>query len=174
MARIIYSHPSQTYYDYHIYTDLDFWDARRLLKDVSFCTVKRNFGTQPPGDEFPTQVVGKEVASFIIRKIEKRLRKAISSPPRHIIARSLVFDGSFEFDPLRYYPERWDRSRMIHFTYHRLALEQGVLSSPYQTVELSWVGNKMRIARVQREKKHDPVIRTLKEAKRHSIIPSCF
>jgi hypothetical protein len=28
MARIIYCHLSQSKYDYHIYTDLDFWDSR--------------------------------------------------------------------------------------------------------------------------------------------------
>ena len=55
MARIIYLHPRQSNYDYHIFTDLDFWDARRILKDL--VTVKRIFGEWPPGDEFPTQIV---------------------------------------------------------------------------------------------------------------------
>lgn len=172
MVRIIYSHPHQSRYGYHIYTDLDFWDARRLLKDL--CTVKRNFGKQPPGDEFPTQVVGDGLSRSMIKEVEKRLKKAIPSPPRHVIVRSMIFNGYFEFDPLEYFPQRWGKDQMIHFTYRRLPLEQSALCSPYQTVELSWVGEKIRIDRVQRERAYDPVIRNRKDAKRRLIAPSCF
>jgi hypothetical protein len=172
MARIVYCHPSQTKYDYHIFTDLDFWDARRLLRDI--VPVRRNFGRQLSGDEFPTQVVANYLARPAVRQIEKRLRMAVISPPRHVIVRSMVFDGHFEFDPHKYYPSHWSPSRMIHFTFHRLPLQQGALCNPYQTVQLSWVGDKILVTRVQREKKHDPVIRTLKEAKQALAVPSCF
>jgi len=172
MARIIYCHPSQTKYRYHIYTDLDFWDARRLLKDLA--TVRRNFGRSPSGDEFPTQVVSMNLSPSVVKKIEKRLKKAIISPPRHIVARSMVYSGAFEFVPLEYYPERWTKSRMMHFTRHRLPLQQGSLCNPYQTVKLTWVDDRICVERVQRERKYDPVIRNRKEAKANVIIPSCF
>ncbi len=172
MARIIYCHPSQTKYGYHIYTDLDFWDARRLLKDLAI--VRRNFGKSPSGDEFPTQVVGMDLSPSAVKNIEKRLKKAIISPPRHVVVRSMVYSDAFEFVPLEYYPERWTKSRMMHFTYHRLPLQQGSLCNAYQTVKLSWVDDRIRVERVQRERKYDPVIRNLKEAKAHVIIPSCF
>jgi hypothetical protein len=171
MARIIYSHPSQTKYSYHIYTDLDFWDARCLLKGLA--AVRRNFGKAPIGDEFPTQVVG-ELRPADGRTIERRLRKAIISPPRHVVVRSMVLNGFFEFDPFKYYPNHWSKSRMMHFTFHRLPLQQGSLCNPYQTVALTWNKERIRVQRVQREHKYDPVIRTLKEAKAHVIIPSCF
>lgn len=172
MARVIYRHPSQTKYDFHIYTDLDFWDARRLLRDLA--TVRRNFGKHPDGDEFPTQVVADRLDRSRIREVERRLTKAIVSPPRHVIVRSMIFDGSFEFDPTVYYPKHWSESRKIHFTYKRLPLQQAVLCNPYQRVQLSWVGDKIRLERVQREEKHDPVIRTTKEARRSLHVPSCF
>ena len=172
MARIIYAHPSQTKYEYHVYTDLDFWDARRLLKDLA--TVRRNFGNSPSGDEFPTQVVIDKSIPPLVRKIEARLRKAIISPPRHVVVRSMVYDGNFRFNPFDYYPDRWSRSRMMHFTYNRLPLQQGSLCNPYQTVNLSWDGDEIVVQRVQRKEKYDPVIRNLKEAKAHAIVPSCF
>lgn len=172
MARIIYCHPRHTSYDYHIYTDLDFWDARRLLKGL--CAVKRNFGKQPSGDEFPTQIAERNLSPSMIKSIEKRLRRAVISPPRHVVAQCMVFDGYFEFDPSMYYPDHWNKNQMIRFTYYRLPLEQGALCNPYQTVKLSWAGSKIRLDRVQREEKYDPVIRNVKEAKRHLIIPSCF
>ena len=172
MARIIYCHPSQTTYGYHIFTDLDFWDARRILKDL--VTVRRNFGKQVTGDELPTQIAADYLARSTIREIEKRLKKAVVSPPRHVIVRSMVFDGWFEFDPFKYYPDRWSRSRMLYFTYHRLPLNQGALSNPYQTVQLAWVDDRIRVTRVQREEKSDPVIRTHKEAREALQVPSCF
>ena len=172
MARIIYCHPSQSKYDYHIYTDLDFWDARRLLKDLA--TIKRNFGNWPPGDEFPTQVVGTGLLRRVIKEIEKRLAKALVSPPRHVIVQAMVMHGYFEFDPRRYFPERWSESRMMYFTYRRLPLDQGALSNAYQTVRLSWVSGRIHVERVQREKKHDPVIKDVKDARRYANVPSCF
>lgn len=172
MARIIYAHPSQTKYAYHIYTDLDFWDARRLLKDLA--TVRRNFGNSPSGDQFPTQVVVGNAIPSVVRKIESRLRRAVISPPRHVVVRSMVYDGNFTFNPLDYYPQRWSRSRMVHFTYHRLPLQQGSLCNPYQTVKLSWRGDEILVQRVQRQEKYDPIIRNLKEAKAHAMVPSCF
>lgn len=172
MARIIHCHPSRTRYDYHIYTDLDFWDARRILKDLA--VVKRNFGADPPGDEFPAQVVGFDLHPSHIRKIEKRLKKAIISPARHVIVRSMLSEGSFEFDPFHYYPSRWTPSRMLYFTYHRLPLEQAALNTTYRTVSLLWVNDKIRVERVQRKEKYDPVIRSKKEAIRHMMVPACF
>lgn len=172
MARIIYCHPSQTNYNYHIYTDLDFWDARRLLKDLA--TVKRNFGKNLDSDEFPTQVVADAVDRFAIKLIEKRLSKAIISPPRHVIVRSMIYDGHFEFDPYNYYPRHWSKEQMMRFTHYRLPLQQSALCTPYKTVRVVWVNDHIWVEQVQREKKYNPVIRTLKEHRDHFIIPSCF
>ncbi len=102
MAHIIHCHPTQTAYEYHIYTDLDFWDARKILKELA--VVKRNFGQEPSGDEYPTQVVGNDLPRSVRAEIEKRLRKAIVSPPRHVIVRSILSERFFEFDPSVYYP----------------------------------------------------------------------
>ncbi len=172
MVRILRLHPSLTRSQYHIYTTLDFWDARKLLKDLA--EVRRNFGKYVPGDEFPTQVSADGVSPKMIQEIEKRLRRAIPSPPRHVIARSMVFDGCFVFDPKEYYPDHWTKSRMIHFTYHRIPLGQSALSSPYRTVELSWMGEKIRIERVQRENKQEEVVKTREDARRRLLAPSCF
>ena len=172
MTRIIYSHPTKTRYDYHIYTDLDFWDAFRILKGLA--EARRNFGLEPPGDEFPTQVGGLNLSASARNKIERRLSKAVVSPPRHVIVRAMVQDGRFEFDPSRYYPERWTRSQMLHFTLCRLPLEQASLNTPHKRVRLSWVDGKIRVERVQRRAKYDPVIGTRQEARRRRFVPSCF
>ncbi len=172
MARIIYCHPRKTKYDYHIYTDLDFWDTRRIIRDLA--TVRRNFGNEPPGDEFPTQVVADGISRKRIGEIEKRIRRAIVSPPRHVIVRTMLFDKVFEFDPGRYYPGHWSPEKILRFTYLRLPLEQSALCSPYKTVRLSFHDGKVRVERVQREKKYDPVIRTEKDARRRLNVPSCF
>jgi hypothetical protein len=172
MARIVYRHPRLSKFDYHILTDLDFWDARRLLKDL--VTVKRNFGEWPPGDEFPTQVVAEGISRKVIKEVERRLSQAIVSPPRHVIVRSIMMQGFFEFDPAFYYPLRWSQSRMLHFTYKRLPLEQGLLNNLYQTIELTVVDGRIRVGRVQRAQKFDPVIRTAQDARRRTQVPSCF
>lgn len=75
MARIIHCHPGRTTYEYHIFTDLDFWDARHIIRDLA--VVKRNFGEEPPGDEFPTQVVAEELSRSARAKIETRDRKSV-------------------------------------------------------------------------------------------------
>ena len=172
MTRIIYRHPAQTRYDYHIYTDLDFWDAFRILKGLA--EVRRNFGREPPGDEFPTQVLGIDPGASARRRIEHRLGKAVVSPPRHVIVRAMVQEGRFEFDPTSYYPERWTRSQMLHFTFRRLPLEQAALSTPHKKVRLSWADGKIRVERVQRRARYDPVIGTRYEARRRKFVPSCF
>ena len=172
MARIIYRHPSRTEDGYHVYTDLDFWDARRILRDIA--VVKRNIDDAPPGDEYPTRVLAKTLNPSSKREIEKRLKKAIVSPPRHVIVRAMFANGSFEFDPSKYYPERWSQSRMLHFTYHRLPLQQPALRTTYQTVQLVWSKGKIRVERVQRKEKYDPVVRNKKDAKRRLRVPSCF
>ncbi|MHC1745007.1 MAG: hypothetical protein AB9873_18545 [Syntrophobacteraceae bacterium] len=172
MARIVYCHPSLTKHAYHVFTDLDFWDARRLL--FGLAVVKRNFASKVSGDDYPTQVVGDFLSPATIRTIEKRIRQAIASPARHVIVRSMVTDGYFEFDPLRYYPERWSRSRMLYFTNQRLPHTQGVVSNPYQTAHLTWVDDRIRLDRVQRAEKFDPVIRTVREARRSFAVPTCF
>ena len=172
MTRIIYSHPAKTRYDYHIYTDLDFWDAFRILKGLA--DVRRNFGQEPPGDEFPTQVSGSNLNASVRGMIERRLRRAVVSPPRHVVVQAIIQEGRFEFDPGRYYPERWTRSQMLHFSLRRLPVEQPPLSTPHKTVRLSWVEEKIRIERVQRKAKYDPVISTRQEARRRRFVPSCF
>ena len=172
MVKIIHCHPSKATNDYHIYTDLDFWDARLILKDLA--TVKRNFGTDPPGDEYPTQVVGDDLSRASKAMIEKRLKKAIVSPPRHVLVDGILKEGYFEFDPLHYYPKRWSRERMFNFTYRRLPLNSAILNSPYRTVRVSWRDEKIRIERIPREKKYDPVIETKQQALRRRNVPSCF
>ena len=172
MAAIIYCHPSMTKHDFHLYTDLDFWDARRLLKDLAL--VKRNFGHAPSGDEFPTQIVGTDLGRSVKKQIEKRLIRAIVSPPRHVIVRTILSEGTYEFDPRIYYPSRWSQSRMLYFTRHRLPLEQAALNSPYKTVRLSRVDGKIRVERIQRIEKYDPPISTRGDAMRRSRVPACF
>lgn len=172
MARLVYCHPSQTRHGYHIYTDLDFWDVRRLVKGLAL--VKRNFGQQPSGDEFPAQVVGDDLDRTTVAKIEGRLKKAIVSPPRHVIVRSMVFEEHFEFDPLKYYPKRWSKEQMLRFTRCRLPLDQSSLCNPYQTIRITWEGERIKLQRIQRDLKHDPVIRTQEEARRRLETPSCF
>ncbi len=172
MARILYCHPSQTKHGFHIFTDLDFWDARRILGDLA--TVRRNFGAQPSGDEFPTQVIGENFGKATAREIEKRLAKAVVSPPRHVIVRSMVMDGYFEFDPLTYYPARWSRQLMMQFTLHRLPLEQSSLCNPHQVVEILWIQDRIRIHRIQRDEKQYRSIRTQEEAEQRLRVPSCF
>ena len=173
MARIIHCHPARTKYGYHIYTDLDFWDTRKILRDIA--SVRRNFSNDPPGDIFPTQVVANNINRATIKVIEKRLKKAVPSPPRHVIVHAMLFDGFFEFDPTTYYPSHWSRSRMMRFTYQRLPLEQSALCSPYKTIRISWTKEgKIRIERVQRKEKYDPIIRTKKDVIRYRFGPSCF
>lgn len=172
MAKILYCHPAHTKYSYHIFTDLDFWDTRCLLKSLAL--VKRNFGSLLSGDAFPTQIVAEWLDRKSIKMIERRLRKAIVSPPRHVIVRSMVQEGFFEFDPWKYYPAHWTLNQALHFTYRRLPLQQGALSNPYQTVELRWVEEMIRVERVQRREKYDPVIRTPREARERLMVPSCF
>jgi hypothetical protein len=172
MAKIIHCHPSKATNDYHVYTDLDFWDARLILKNLA--TVKRNFGNDPPGDEYPTQVVADDLNRSSKAVIEKRLKKAIVSPPRHVLVDGLLKEGYFEFDPLHYYPKRWSRERMFNFTWRRLPLNSAILNSPYRTVRVSWRDQKIRIERIPREKKYDPVIETKQQALRRRNVPSCF
>lgn len=177
MARIVYCHPRQTHYKYHIYTDLDFWDTRRLLKDFvaeQRATVKRNFGKFLDGDEFPTQVVADDLSHMAVNDIETRLGKAIISPPRHVIVRSMVYDGNFQFDPFLYYPRHWHPDQMLRFTYARLPLQQSALCTQYKTVNVFWSGKQIRVEQVLREEQYNPVIRTLKEHRDHFIVPSCF
>jgi len=173
MARVIYCHPSQTRHAYHVYTDLDFWDARKLLGNLA--TVGRNFGHQPDGDVYPSQVVADSISRIEIRVIERRLAMAIASPPRHVMVKAILLDGAYEFDPKTYYPERWGPTLMLHFTRQRLPMQQSAISSPYKTVRLTLTeaGN-IRIEQVRRTEKHDPVIRTHHDAMRRQIVPSCF
>jgi hypothetical protein len=172
MARMIHCHPGRTTYSFHVFTDLDFWDARRILKNLA--VVKRNFGQDPPGNEFPTQVVTEDETRSTRAKIEKRLKKALVSPPRHVVVDDILKDGFFEFDPLDYYPGHWSRERMFHFTLHRLPLDNAVLNSPFQTARVTWQGRKIRVERIKRKEKYDPVIHTKEEALKRMKIPGCF
>lgn len=172
MARIVYCHPGLTRYEYHIYTNLDFWDTRKVLKGLA--EVRRNFGKVVNGDDLPSQVILEDARRPAIREIEKRLRRAIPSPARHVIVRSMIMDGFYEFDPHRYYPQRWSRDKMAYFTYHRLPMEQSALCTPYHTAVLTWVGDQLRLERVRRSEKYDPVTRTAAEARRRLSVPSCF
>lgn len=172
MARIIHCHPGRTTYYFHAFTDLDFWDARRILKDLA--VVKRNFGKDPPSQEFPTQVVTEDATRSTRSKIEKRLKKALISPPRHVVVDTVLQHGFFEFDPLDYYPEHWSKEKMYRFTLRRMPLDNAALNSPYRTVHVTWQDGKIKVERVKREKKYDPVIRTKEDALKRMKIPGCF
>jgi hypothetical protein len=172
MARILHCHPGLRKADYHIYTDLDFWDSRRILKDL--CVVKRNFSDQPPGNTFPTQITADNINKKSIMTIEKRLGKAISSPPRHVVVEKILAHGFYEFEPGKYYPSHWPDSRIIHFTHCRLPMHQPPLETPFLEIHLTWDGKIMRLERTRRKKKHDPVIKDPKEAMRRRFAPSCF
>jgi len=169
---MIHCHPGRTTYPFHVFTDLDFWDARRVFKDLA--SVRRNFGKEPPGDEFPTQLVCEDSTRSTRARIEKRLKKALVSPPRHVIVDAILKDGFFEFDPLHYYPGHWSREKMLRFTIHRLPLDNAALNSPYRTVHVTCWNGKIRVERVKREEKYDPVIRTREEALKRMKIPGCF
>ena len=172
MARIIYDHPRHGGFGYHIYTDLDFWDARRILKDL--VAVRRNFGESPSGRLFPTHVALEAVDPETARTIEHRLGKAVASPPRHVVVEEVLERGRFEFDPRAYCPARWSRSRMLRFSAHRLPIHQPPLATPHHEVRLSWSGERVLAERIRRERKHDPVISDAREARRRRFAPSCF
>ena len=172
MARIIYAHPGRSEYDYRIYTDLDFWDARRTLMDLAL--VKRNYGNDPSGDDFPTQVVGKDLSRSVKQMITYRLEKAIASPPRHMIMEAIINDGFFEFEPSKYYPVRWPLARILFFTFNRLPLDQSFLNSPHKMPRITYGDGKIRVFVVQRDEKYDPVIDDLKTSRRRRFAPSCF
>ncbi len=172
MARIIYGHPKLARHAYHVFSDLDFWDARRILKNLA--EVRRNFGGHVDGDLFPTQVILSDWNRSSINAIETRIRRAITSPPRHVIVRSMVFEGHFEFDPFAHYPSRWSRERMMHFTLHRLPLEQSSLCNQYQTVQLTWNEDKIRVERIQRTERLQRSIRSARESERLLRVPGCF
>ncbi len=175
MARIIYAHPAFRGYTHHIFTNLDFWDARKILRDLfSSLVVRRNFGNTPPADQFPTQVVIEQATKDVISKVEYRLRRAIPSPPRHVVVRQMIVEGFFSFNPSDYYPSHWSKSRIEYFTWHRLPLEQTALCSPYHTVILEWYGELLVVKRVRRSEKYDPKITTLQEARKWRFIPSGF
>jgi hypothetical protein len=171
MARIIYDLASRGKGFYHIYTDLDFWDARGVLKGLA--KVKRNFGTSPPGDRYPTQVVVEDLSSKIKAEIEKRLRRAMPSPPRHLIVQSIIFSGKFEFDRRKYYPDRWSPGKVVFFTRKRLPMNQPVINSPYKWVELSISGNTVTI---QQRKGVRPEATEVagKKSRAETFGPSCF
>jgi hypothetical protein len=172
MARILYDHPRHGGFGYHIYTDLDFWDARRILGDL--VAVRRNFGKSPPGRVFPAHVAAETMDTETARIIERRLGRAVASPPRHVVVEEILARGWFEFDPRDYCPARWSRSRMLRFAAHRLPIHQPPLATPHHSVRLTWSGERIRVERVRREKKHDPVISDPREARRRRFAPSCF
>ena len=171
MARIIYDLASKGKGLYHIYTDLDFWDARSVLKGLA--KVKRNFGNSPPGDKYPTQVVVEDMGQRVKREIEKRLKRAIPSPPRHLIVQSVIFSGRFEFDRRQYYPDRWSAARVIFFTRKRLPMNQPVINSPYKWVELSIKDNVVTIQQHQGVRPEEKKTKK-KDGKRETYGPSCF
>ena len=171
MARIIYDLHSKGKGLYHIYTDLDFWDARAVLKGLA--KVKRNFGNSPPGDRYPTQVVVEDLGQRVKREIEKRLKRAIPSPPRHLIVQSVIFSGKFEFDRRQYYPDRWSAGRVIFFTRKRLPMNQPVINSAYKWVELSIKDNIVTIQQHQGVRPKETQT-SKKEGKQEAYGPSCF
>jgi hypothetical protein len=171
MARIIYDLASKGKGLYHIYTDLDFWDARGVLKGLA--KVKRNFGNSPPGDQYPTQVVVEDMSQRVKGEIEKRLKRAIPSPPRHLIVQSIIFSGKFEFDWREYYPDRWSTDRVLFFTRKRLPMNQPVINSPYKWVQLSMSDNIVTIQQHQGTRPEEAQKRGRKQ-KEKPFGPTCF
>jgi hypothetical protein len=147
MARIIHDLKAWGEGRYRLYTDLDFWDARKILRNLA--TARRNFGESPSGDQYPTQVMVDDPSPQVRREVEKRLLRAIPSPPRHVIVQSIVLSGRFSFPWRRYYPARWSPSRALFFTRNRLPLNQPVISSRYRWVELAMVGETIVIEQRQ-------------------------
>ena len=141
---------------------------------MDLALVKRNYGDEPSGDDFPTQIVGKDLSRSVKQKITYRLEKAIASPPRHIIVRAIMNDGFFEFVPAKYFPDRWPLARIFFFTFNRLPLEQSKLNSPYKMPRVSYSGGRIKVFSVQRDEKYDPVIDNIKASRRRRFIPSCF
>ncbi|MGD9337891.1 MAG: hypothetical protein PVF76_11255 [Syntrophobacterales bacterium] len=171
MARIIYDLASKGKGFYHVYTDLDFWDARGVLKGLA--KVKRNFGNSPPGDKFPTQVVVEDFSKRIKAEIEKRLKRAIPSPPRHLIVQSIIFSKKFEFDRRNYYPDRWSPAKVLFFTQKRLPINQPVIDSDYKWVELSIQGNTVTIQKHQGARPEETKTSS-KKGKSKAYGPACF
>ncbi len=175
MAKIIYAHPTKKGYKFHIFTNLDFWDTRKILRDLlDHLSVRRNFGKDPQGDEFPTQIISDNLPKNLVGVVEKRLKKAIPSPPRHVVTREMLMEGIFIFDPYKYYPKNWSKSKIEFFTLKRLPLDQSALCDPYHTVKLEWNENLLIVRKQQREKKYDPNIKTLAEYRRRVFTPSSF
>ncbi len=170
MARIVYGHPGAGGSRWHLFTNLDFWDARRILLDLA--EVRRNFGDEPPGHSYPTRVIARRGSD--LRSIEHRLRKAVASPPRHVVVEEVLHGGCFEFDPLDYYPARWSPSRMLRFSSFRLPVHQPPLETPHHEVKLTWSHRRIRAERVRRTRKHDPPIVSREEARRRRFVSSCF
>jgi hypothetical protein len=171
VARIVYNLTSWGEGWYHIYTDLDFWDARAILRDLA--KVKRNFGDSPPGDQYPTQVVVEDLSLRVKGEIEKRIRRSIPSPPRHLIVQSIIYSGKFEFDRRDYYPGRWSPTKALSFTRKRLPMNQPVISSTYKWVELSIRGN---IITIQQYKGNPPkaVEAATRKSKSETYGPVCY
>ena len=171
MARIIYNLASRGEGCYHIYTDLDFWDARTILEGLA--KVKRNFGESPPGDQYPTQVVVEDLSLRVKGEIEKRIRRSIPSPPRHLIVQSIIYSSKFEFDRRDYYPDRWSSAKALFFTRKRLPMNQPVISSTYRWVELSIQGN---IITIQQYKGNPPKSdeTTTRKSKSEPYGPVCY
>jgi len=147
MARIIHDLKAWGEGRYRLYTDLDFWDARKILRMLA--AVRRNFGESPPGDQYPTQLMVDAPSPQLRREIEKRLLRAIPSPPRHLIVQAITLSGKFSFPWRRYYPARWSPSRALFFTRKRLPLNQPVIRSRYKWVELTIVGETIVIEQRQ-------------------------
>jgi len=172
VARILHCHPQLGKAPYHVFTDLDFWDARRILIDLA--TVKRNFAGGPPGDRYPTQILAHTAHRSTVEAIEYRISRAVPSPPRHVVVEEVLQHGYYVFDPAMYFPGHWTKSRVIHFCGFRLPVHQPPLDTPFREVDLSWDGQMIRLERVRRKHKHDPVISDPREARRRRFAPSCF
>jgi hypothetical protein len=104
-------------------------------------------------------------------EIEKRLKRAVASPPRHLIVQSIIFSGKFEFDRRKYYPDRWSAARVLFFTRKRLPVNQPVINSRYKWVDLSIENNTVTI--VQRQGV-PPEGTEISEKKSSTYGPACF
>jgi hypothetical protein len=118
-------------------------------------------------------VVVEDMSQKVKAEIEKRLKCAIPSPPRHLIVQAIIFSGKFEFDWRQYYPERWSTDRVLFFTRKRLPMNQPVINSAYKWVQLSISDNIVTIQQHQGARPEETQ-KSGKTQKEKPFGPTCF
>jgi len=127
MAQIIYKQPSRDKHAFHVFTNLDFWDARKVLRGLA--VVRRNFGEDPPGWRYPTQVVAEGAGRTSVRAIERRLHRAVPSPPRHVVVEEMLNQPPLE-TPHFEVTLQWDGDRIRADRVRRTEKYDPVIQTP--------------------------------------------